>query len=168
MLEIRGQSPGYLKVYDYHRERGGYLRNEMVHIVTLTPAEAPGLLAVLRFLRDGQESEALGISYGAAYLRATGAGASSAEVFDAIAGMAERLADQASSSGAGVAQATGHLEVVEQFGVHTRSFERNGRIQVCYGTASYFRRLLALAGAAPGGARAAARSPLYAPGLHRS
>lgn len=142
-LELRGQSAGYLKVYNYHRERGGYLRSEAVHTVVLTSAAAPELLAVLRFLRDVQGSEALGISYGAAYLRAAPAGAPGAEAFDAIARMAERLADRASGSGPGVAQATAHLEVVQQFGIHTRSFERNGRIHVCY-DGELFRRVLAL------------------------
>jgi hypothetical protein len=143
LLEIRGQSAGYLKVYDYHRERGGYLRNEAVHTVVLTSAAAPELLAVLRFLRDVPGSEALGISYGAAYLRAAPAGAPGGEAFDAIARMAERLADRASGSGLGVAQATAQLDVVQQFGIHTRSFERNGRIHVCY-DGELFRRVLTL------------------------
>ncbi|TLY59447.1 MAG: hypothetical protein E6K48_11370, partial [Gammaproteobacteria bacterium] len=30
VLEIRGEHAGYLKVYDYRRERGGYLRSEGV------------------------------------------------------------------------------------------------------------------------------------------
>ena len=63
-----------------------------------TEAAAPELLAVLRFLRESPGSEALGISYGAAYLKAVPPRALTAEPFDAIAQMAERLADQASGS----------------------------------------------------------------------
>lgn len=143
LVEIRGQTAGYLKVYDYHRERGGYLRSEAAHALAFTASEAPELFAVLRFLRDTPGSEALGISYGAAYLRAAPADALTAESFDAIARMAERLADQASGGGPRVARATAYLDVVNQFGIHTRSFEHNGQLQVCY-DGELFRRVLAL------------------------
>ena len=85
VLEVRGERAGYLKVYNYRRERGGYLRSEAVRPVGLTEADAPELLAVLRFLRESPGSEALGISYGAAYLKAVPARALTAEPFDAIA-----------------------------------------------------------------------------------
>ena len=39
--------------------------------------------------------------------------------------------------------AAAHLEVVEQFGIHMRSFERNGRMQICY-DGELFRRVLSL------------------------
>jgi hypothetical protein len=132
VLEVRDERAGYLKVYDYHRERGGYVKSEWVRPLAVSEADAPGLLAILRFLREGRGTEALGISYGAAYLRAAPASALTAEPFEAIAAMAERLADAASLSGARHAEALAHLEVIEQFGIHTRSFERNGRLQVCY------------------------------------
>jgi hypothetical protein len=148
VIEIRGERAGYLKVYDYHRERGGYLRGESVRPVALTEAAAPELLAVLRFLRETPGSETLGISYGAAYLKAAPARALSAEPFDAIARMAERLADQASGSSSRPTDAAAHLEVVEQFGIRMQSFERNGRMQVCY-DGELFRRVLTMPGAAP-------------------
>jgi hypothetical protein len=141
VLEIRDARAGYLKVYDYRRERGGYVKSEAVREIGLAEADAPGLLAVLRFLRDSAGSEALGISYGAAYVKAAPAGALTAEPFDAIARMAERLADAASGSGVRHADAAAHLEVVEQFGVHMSSFERNGRMQICY-DGELFRRVL--------------------------
>ena len=143
VLEVRGQRPGYLKVYDYRRERGGYLKGEAARSIGLTEADAPALLAVLRFLRDSRGSEALGVSYGAAYLKAVPAQALSAEPFDAIARMAERLADAASGSGSRLPDVAAHLEVVEQFGVHMRSFERNGHMQVCY-EGELYRRVLSL------------------------
>jgi hypothetical protein len=148
VVEIRGERAGYLKVYDYHRERGGYLRGESVRPVALTEAAAPETLAVLRFLRETPGSETLGISYGAAYLKAAPARSLSAEPFDAIARMAERLADQASGSSSRSADAAAHLEVVEQFGVRMQSFERNGRMQVCY-DGELFRRVLSMPGASP-------------------
>jgi hypothetical protein len=106
------------------------------------------MLAVLRFLRDIPGSEALGISYGAAYLRAAPPQANLAEPFDAIAQMAERLADQASGRAAPLAESAPHLDVVEQFGVHMRDFERAGRMHVCY-DGELYRRVLALPEARP-------------------
>jgi hypothetical protein len=142
-LEVRGERAGYLKVYDYRRERAGYLRNDAVRQLELTESGAAGLLAVLRFLRDSPGSEALGISYGAAYLKAVPARTLTAEPFDAIARMAERLGEQASSSTGHVADVAAHLEVVQQYGVRMRSFERNGRMQVCY-DGELFHRVLSL------------------------
>jgi hypothetical protein len=146
VVEIRGERAGYLKVYDYHRERGGYLKSESVHATELTETAAPELLTVLRFLRETPGSETLGISYGAAYLKAVPARSLSAEPFDAIARMAERLADEASASSSRSADAAAHLEVAEQFGIRMQSFERNGRMQVCY-DGELFRRVLTMASA---------------------
>jgi hypothetical protein len=147
-IEVRGEHAGYLKVYDYRRERGGYLRGDAARLVELSETAAPELLAVLRFLRESPGSEALGISYGAAYLQAVPPRAITAEPFDAIALMAERLADRASVSTDHLADFAPNLEVVEQFGVRMRSFERNGRIRVCY-DGELFHRILSLAGAQP-------------------
>jgi len=143
VLEVRGERAGYLKVYDYRRERGGYLRSEAVRPLQLAEADAPELLVLLRFLRESPGTEALGISYGAAYLKAVPARQLTAEPFDAIARMAERLADAASGRGARLVDVAAHLEVVEQFGIHMRSFERDGRMQLCY-EGELFRRVLAL------------------------
>jgi hypothetical protein len=145
VLEVRGEHAGYLKVYDYRRERGGYLREDAARAVELSVTAAPELLAVLRFLRETPGSEALGISYGAAYLKASPPQANTAEAFDAIAQMAERLADQASGSTDHLADFAPHLEVAEQFGVRMRNFERNGRMRVCY-DGEMFHRVLALTG----------------------
>ncbi|MBV8403924.1 MAG: SH3 domain-containing protein [Gammaproteobacteria bacterium] len=143
VVEVRDERRGYLKVYSYRRERGGYVKSELVRALGLGESDAPGLLAVLRFLRDSRGAEALGISYGAAYLKAVPAGAPTAEALDAIARMAERLSDAASGSGAGHTQALAHLEVVQQFGIHVRSFERRGALQYCY-DGELSRRLLSL------------------------
>jgi hypothetical protein len=148
VLEVRGEHAGYLKVYDYRRERGGYLRGDSARAVELSEAAAPELLAVLRFLRGSRGSEALGISYGAAYLKAAAAQAITAEPFDAMAQMAERLADQASGSADHLTEFAPHLEVVEQLGVRMREFERNGRMQVCY-DGELYRRVLSFPSARP-------------------
>jgi hypothetical protein len=148
VLEVRGERADYLKVYDYARERGGYLRSVAVREIGLGEADAPALLAVLRFLRDSPGSEALGISYGAAYLKAAPSRALTAEPFDAIAQMAERLADAASGRGGERNAVSAHLEVARQFGIRTHSFERNGRMQLCY-DGELYRRVLAMPAATP-------------------
>jgi hypothetical protein len=148
VLEVRGEHTGYLKVYDYRRERGGYLRADAARPAELSETAAPDLLAVLRFLRESPGSEALGISYGAAYLKAVPPRAITAEPFDAIAQMAERLADQASGSTEHLADVAPRLEVVQQFGVRMRNFEVNGRMRVCY-DGELFHRVLTLPGARP-------------------
>lgn len=143
LLEVRGEHAGYFKVYDYVRERGGYIKSESTRTIDLTESGAPELLAVTRFLRDSSGSEALGISYGAAYLRAVSAKTLTAEPLDAIARMAERLADDASRSPNHSPYLAEHLEVVAQFGVHMTSFDRNNRVQVCY-DGDLFHRVMAL------------------------
>jgi hypothetical protein len=148
VLEVRGENAGYLRVYDYRRERGGFLRRDAARSVDLSETAASDLLAVVRFLRESPGFEALGISYAAAYLKAVPPQAITAEPFDAIAQMAERLADQASGSTDHAADFAPHLEVVEQFGVRMRSFERNGRMRVCY-DGELFHRVLTLPAAQP-------------------
>jgi hypothetical protein len=143
VLEVRDERAGCLKVYNYRRERGGYVKSEAVRPIGLNASDAPALLAVLRFLRDGAGSEALGISYGAAYLKAAPSGALTAEPLDAIARMAERLADAASGTGTRHANVAAHLDVVAQFGIQMHSFDRNGRMQVCY-DGELYRRVLSL------------------------
>lgn len=143
VLEVRDERAGYLKVYNYRRERGGYVKTEAVRALGLNESDAPGLLSVLRFLRDSAGSEALGISYGAAYLKAAPSGALTAEPLDSIARMAERLADAGSGNGVRHADVAAHLEVVAQFGIQMRSFDRNGWMRVCY-DGELYRQVLAL------------------------
>jgi hypothetical protein len=141
VVEVRGEHGDYLKVWEHRRERGGYIKRNAVRSIGLSEADAPELLAVLRFLRDRPGSEALGISYGAAYLKAVPARALTAEPFDAIARMAERLADAASGNAHRLPDAGAHLEVVRQFGIRMHNFERNGRMLVCY-DGELYRRVL--------------------------
>ena len=95
---------------------------------------------MLRFLRDSPGSEALGISYGAAYLKAVPAGRSPpSPSMPSVAWPS----GSPSGLGQGLAAVAAHLEVVEQFGIHMRSFERGGRMQFCY-DGELYRRVLTL------------------------
>jgi hypothetical protein len=144
-LEVRGQRLDFLQVYDHRRERAGYVRATQVRNLPLAADGADGLLAVVRFLRDTPGAEALGIGYAAAYLKAAPAAAIGAEPFDALGTMAERLARRASSRHAKADDAViaAHLEVAASYGILIRSFERDGRVQLCY-DGEVFRRVLAL------------------------
>ncbi|HEY6942609.1 hypothetical protein [Dokdonella sp.] len=155
-LEVRGRRMDYLQVYDHRRERAGYVRAAQVRLLSLRPQDAPGLLAVVRFVRDTPGAEALGIGYAAAFLRAAPARDIDAEAFDALGTMAERLARRASSNRgkADDAVIAAHLEVVAAYGVAMRSVERDGRVQVCY-DGDAFRRVIALPADAERKARAA-------------
>lgn len=148
-LEIRGEKLDYLQVYDHRRERAGYIKASQVRMVSMKPDDAPELLSVVRFLRDTPGAEALGIAYTAAFLKAAPAQAINAEAFDALGGMAERLARRASNKALGAtiklneAQISAHLEVAAYYGVNLKGLERDGRIQLCY-DGEAFRRVLAM------------------------
>jgi hypothetical protein len=146
LLEVRGERLDFLQVYDHRRERAGYVRATQVRAVSGNAAEAPQLLAVVRFLRDTPGAEALGIAYVAAYLVAAPAQAIGAEPFDALGVMAERLARRASAPGAPKA-AVAALDTVMPYGVKFTSLAaRDGAITLCY-DGEAFRRVLVQAGA---------------------
>lgn len=143
-LEIRGEKMDYLQVYDHVRERAGYIRASQVRKISLAPAGAGELLAVVRFLKDTPGAEALGIAYTAAFLKAAPANAIGPEAFDALGGMAERLARRASAKqGKADPALAAHMEVVKNYGVVLRGYETDGRIQLCYDGDAY-RRVLAM------------------------
>jgi len=144
-LEIRSERGDYLEVFDHRLERGGFVRASEVRRTTLVPEEAPELLAVVRFLRDTPGSEALGISFAAAYIKAASATALTAEPFDALGQMAERLARRATYPPNKAAEPiiAAHLEVVANEGLSMRSFEREGSMQICY-DGEMFRRVLSM------------------------
>ncbi len=152
-LEIRGAKHEYLQVYDHRRERAGYVRASQVRKISVAPQESADLLAVLRFLKDTPGAEALGIAYAAAYLKAAPAEAIDAEPFDALGGMAERLAARASANNP-AKELAGHLEVASAYGVNWNTFEINGRMRTCYNGEAY-RRVLALSANEEQRARAA-------------
>jgi len=151
LLEVRGERLDYLQVYDHKRERGGFVRASQVRRTSLSAAEAPELLSVIRFLRETPGSEALGLGFTAAYIQAAPAealrGADGSEAFDALGTMADRLAHRASFGAAlpKAAQAAlaAHLEVATGYGLRFASYEREGRMQICY-DGEAFRRVLAM------------------------
>jgi hypothetical protein len=145
LVEIRGQRMDYLQVYDYHRERGGFVRANQIRRTALTATEAADLLSVLLFVRDSPGAEALGFGYAAAYLKAAPAeelrSATGSEVFDALGSMAERLAQHASAETSVSKNAalilSSHLEVAARYGIKFISYERDGRMLMCYDGEAY-------------------------------
>src|SRR5258706_11692889 len=87
-VEVRGERMDYLQVYDYRRERAGYVRASQARRLALTPEEAPELLAVVRHLRGTPGTEALGIGFATAYVLAAPAetlnGEDGIQVLDAL------------------------------------------------------------------------------------
>lgn len=129
-LEVRGEAPGFLKVYDHRRERPGFVRAAAVRLAPGDPAE---LRTIVRFLRGSAGHESLGIAYAALALRDEPA----PEVYAAIGEMASRIA----------ARGGPHREVAEAAGVKFVDVEREGRVVTCY-DGDAFRRVLSLPGAA--------------------
>lgn len=151
-LEVRGRQLDYLQVWDHRRERGGYVHVSQARSLDLDAQAAPDLLAVVRFLRDSSGDEALGIAYVGAYLKAAPAEAITAESFDALGRMAERLADRASASAPDSGDA--RLDTAASYGVVFDSIERDGRARLCY-DGEAFRRVLAMSASAEQQAHAA-------------
>jgi len=162
MVEIRGERLDYLHVYDYKRERAGFVHASHVRRLTLTAEEAPDLLAVVRFLRDTPGAEALGIGLAAAYIHAATPEmlreAPGIDALEAFGTFADRLARRASS---GMAQnktveatLSAHLDVASRYGVNFLNHERAGRMQICY-DGDAFRRLLGMPATPEQRARAA-------------
>ena len=161
IVEVRGEALDFLSVYDYRRERGGFVRASRLRRLALGPQAAPELLAVLRFLRDSQGSEALGLGFAAAYVEAAPPealnGAAGAEALDALGTFASRLAGRASRGARGRAAQralAAHLEVAARHGVRIDGRELGGRLSFCYDGAAY-RRVLAMASSPEQRARAA-------------
>jgi len=161
-VEVRGERLGYLQIYDYRRERGGFVAASQVQRINLGPEEAPGLLATVRFLRQMPGVETLGIGFAAAYIEAAPAEVLSSEVgieaLDALGGFAERLADRASAAARlgkdAQAKLAGHLDVAGRYGVGFTNIERDGRVRICY-EGEAFRRVLAMQSSPAQRARAA-------------
>ncbi|OYT88003.1 MAG: hypothetical protein CFE46_06110 [Burkholderiales bacterium PBB6] len=159
-LEVRGQRLDYLQVWDHRRERGGFIRASQVKLTGTTAADAPELLAWLRFVRDTPGQEALGTGLAAAWLKAAPAqtpAADTVEALDALGSMADRVARRASSSNAaGNAQPTAgtntrltaQLDGMATYGVRWISLEVAGQMRICY-DGEAFRRVLAQPAATP-------------------
>ena len=158
-LEVRGETAGFLRVYDHRRERPGYVRPASVRVHRLEAASTAELAAIVRFLRDGAGNESLGIGYAALALRAAPAGMDTSEILASIGTMADRLARRASAARADARNAalSAHLEVVESYGVKFKSVDAAGiggkgvagaRARLCYDGEAW-ERVLAAPAAAP-------------------
>jgi len=153
-LEVRGEGQGYLQVYDHRRERAGYVRPDAVRAYAVDEASAPKLGAIVEYLRDAPGQESLGIGYAALFLRAAPPVTVTAEVFDAIGTMAERLGRRASTAAHDTDAALAQVEAAETYGVHFARFERDGQTRICY-DGEAFRRVLAMGATGPARVRAA-------------
>ncbi|HEX4403383.1 MAG TPA: hypothetical protein VH560_01050 [Polyangia bacterium] len=153
-LEVRGETAGFLKVYDHRHERPGYVRPTFVRVHRLDEASAPELGSVVRFLRDAGGAESLGIGYAALFLRAAPASADATEIFAAIGTMADRLARRASGHKASARDSAlaGHLEVAASYGVRLESQSSDAgdedAARLCYDGEAWA-RVLATPGAPP-------------------
>lgn len=153
-LEVRGERQGFLQVYDHRRERPGYVREQQVRVYRLDETSVPQLQAIVEFLRDTPGSEALGIGYTAALLRAANASQVGPELFDAMGTLADRLAKRASSRRSNDEALAAHLDVAASYGVKLVSIEQEGRTRLCY-DGEAFRRVLGLGGTPEARLRAA-------------
>ncbi len=144
VLEVRGQRLDHVQVWDHRRERAGYVRAWQLRTLPSNEADAAQAQAVWRFLRDAPGQESLGIAYVAAYLKAAPARSVSAEPFEALGVMAERLAQRASQPPSPRQTAAAvHLEVVAPYGVKFQSWEHEGVARLCY-EGEAFRQVLAM------------------------
>ena len=164
-LEIRGERPDHFQVYDYRRERGGFVRKSALLPLAGPAAQPDALLAALRVVRQQTGGESLGIGLAAAYVQAASAeqmnAAGGAEALDAMGTLAERLADRASrtqprtdvaptpASSAADAQMAAQLDVAARYGLRFVTLERDsGAVQLCYDGAA-FRCVLAMPASTP-------------------
>lgn len=153
-LEIRAERGDHWQVWDYRRERGGWLRKGQLLVLPRADgsgAAAAELLAQLRLARQQWGTEGLGLGLAAAYVQAATpaelAGPGGAEALDAMGTLAERMADRASlpSPKPGEGPLAAQLEVAARYGLKFEQFEvEAGRVQVCY-EGDAFRRVLATA-----------------------
>ncbi|MGM9515526.1 hypothetical protein ACS5PK_14810 [Roseateles sp. DB2] len=161
-VEIRGERLDFYQVYDYRRERGGFVRKGQVLPLEGPAAEPAALLAALRLVRLQPGAESLGLGLAAAYVQQASAeqmaGPGGIEALDALGSLAERLAERASRSSAAKldtpttsadTQLAAQLDVAARYGLKFQSFEREaGSLQLCY-EGEVFRRVLALPASTP-------------------
>lgn len=150
-LEIRAERGDHWQVWDYRRERGGWMRKGQVLVMPRGDGAAPELLSQLRLARQQWGTEGLGLGLAAAYVQAATpaelAGPGGAEALDAMGTFAERIADRASLPTAKPTegQLAAQMDVAARYGLKFEQFDvEEGRVQVCY-DGEAFRRVLAVA-----------------------
>jgi len=150
-VEVRHERMDYLEVYDHKRERVGFVKVTHLRQSKFLESETKEFLTLVRYLRDNQGSNSLGISLASAYLKAATVkemnAAEGAEVLHAIGVFADRIADRVSSdtqvSKSASSYLSQQLEVATQYGVHFNNVEKEGKINVCY-NGDVYRQVLAL------------------------
>jgi len=150
VLEIRAERLDYYQVWDYRRERGGYVKKNQA---SLLASDANTLLAQLRLTLPQDGSEGLGLALAAAYIqtanRAELAGESGAEVLDALGQLGQRIAANTTPRRAGL------LDLAGRYGLRFDSYaQADGSMRLCY-DGDAFRRVLSLPASASARARAA-------------
>lgn len=151
-LEIRAERGDHWQVWDYRRERGGWMRKVQVLPMPRGEGASAELLSQLRLARQQWGTEGLGLGLAAAYVQAATpaelAGPGGAEALDAMGSFAERIAERASLPAArpGEGQLGAQMDVAARYGLKFEQFEtgEDGRVQVCY-DGEAFRRLLVTA-----------------------
>ena len=150
-LEIRAERGDHWQVWDYRRERGGWLRKSQVLLMPRGEGASAELLAQLRLARQQFGTEGLGLGLAAAYVQvatpAELAGPGGAEALDAMGTFAERMADRASTPAAKPTegQLAAQMDVAARYGLKFEQYEaEDGRVQVCY-DGEAFRRMLVTA-----------------------
>ncbi|MGM9482309.1 hypothetical protein ACS5PN_14055 [Roseateles sp. NT4] len=160
-LEIRAERADHWQVWDYRRERGGWMRKGQVLLMPRGDGASAELLAQLHLARQQWGTEGLGLGLAAAYVQAASkdemAGPGGADALEAMGQFAERIADRASLRDAKPAegQLAAQMDVAARYGLKFESFDaEEGRVQVCY-EGEAFRRLLVTAAAPEQRVRAA-------------
>jgi hypothetical protein len=157
-VELRAERGEHWQVWDYRRERGGWLRKGQVMLLPRGEGANAELLAQLRLARQQWGTEGLGIGLASAYVQtatpAELAGAGGAEVLDTMGALADRIAERASlpagaSGKLNDALQAAQLDVAARYGLRFVQIEaEDGRVQVCYDGEAH-RRLLPMPSASP-------------------
>ena len=151
LVEVRGAKKNYLQIYDYKRERPGYIAIDKVKTINFSEQEAPELLSALHYVSKQQGSESLTVGLAAAWLQSAPAKLANsqqgAEVFNLLGLKAQQLADNASKntklSAYATSRQTAYFDVLKDYGIKFNSYEQGEKVQVCY-DGEAFRRVLAL------------------------
>lgn len=143
-LELRGERLDWLQVWDYRRERGGFVRRSQLLPL---PTDRSVLRAQLQLALPQEGSEGLALALASAYVQTAPAaelnGADGAEVLDAIGQLGQRMAASTGTRRAGL------LDVAARYGLRFEAFEQgDGSVRLC-DVGEAYRALLSLPTATP-------------------
>jgi hypothetical protein len=157
-VELRAERGDHWQVWDYRRERGGWLRKGQVMLLPRGEGTSAELLAQLRLARQQWGTEGLAIGLASAYVQAATpaemAGAGGAEVLDTMGALAGRIAERASLPAAAGGRpadtvVAAQMDVAARYGLRFVQIEaEDGWVQVC-DDGQVYRRLLPMPAASP-------------------